>query len=300
MSGINVLHGGVTMSKRYKILINLLLLTSIVVSFTACKIIEDNKDIFDTKEPIDEDMAHPGHGHPDETDAFQTGHFEPTPTNLSYIKLNNELIDVSLNMSGDLFNARKNNTVAKTTGASIQTIEFGFTPTNTVQDIKNFISVNLRSLDGEKSLNISYETYPMGNINEVTQFEEHVSVNYDDYRGRYHASSYGSPSDGASTFFEVNSQKLSIDVIQLFRFLQENQLSETDRHMHMPSQPEQGDYDIASKFFADELFSLQISMGGELIYDNQVFWALNNCVFASSEPSPSDVGDICKAYLAMY
>ena len=70
--------------------------------------------------------------------------------------------------------------------------------------------------------------------------------------------------------------------------------------MHKTPETYQANYDIASKFFADDLFALQIRMGGELIYDNQVFWALNNCVFASSEPSPSDVGDICKAYLAMY
>jgi len=288
------------MSKKFKIILQLFLLTSVAVSFSACKIIEDNKDIFDTKDPAEDGMTDSGHGHHHE-DGMVTmppDFHEPMPTELRYIKLNGNLIDVKLNMSGDLFNARKNNAVANTDGSGIKTIEFGFVPNKTSQDYKNYISVNLRSLDGGKSLNVNYDAYPMGMMDGLMQFEENISAFYDDYRGGYYASSYEMKSDLTSHFFNINAEMLSINVPELLIYLQENDFNDHDHNM--PQKSEEGDYDITSKFFADELFSLQINMGGELIYDGQVLWALNNCVFASSEPSPSDVGDICKAYLAMY
>lgn len=289
------------MNKKYKIMIQLFFLISVVVSFTACKIIEENKDLFDVKEPVQDGMtdATDDHQHHDDGMVTMPPDFpEATPTELSYIKLNGELIDVSLNTSGDLFNARKNNSIAKADSASINSIEFGFVPNQPMQNYKNYISVNLRSLDGEKSLNINYDAYPIGVIDGMTQFEENISAFYDDYRSGYYASSYEMKSELTQSFFNITAEKLSINVVELMIFLQENQLNNRDPNMRVNL--DQGDYDISTKFFADELFSLQINMGGELIYDGQVFWALNNCIFASTEPSPSDVGDICKAYLAMY
>jgi len=288
------------MSKKYKIILQFFLFTSVVLSFTACKIIEDNKDIFDTKDPVDNSMIDIEHGHHhDDGMAMMPPDFhESMPTELSYIKLNGNLIDVKLNMAGDLFNARKNSSVANTDGSDIRIIEFGFVPNRNSQDYKNYVSVNLRSLDGRKSLNINYDAYPIGTMDGLMQFEENISAFYDDYKAGYYASIYEMKSDSTSHFFNISAEMLSINVPELLLYLQENHFNDHDHGMPQPL--EEGDYDINSKFFADELFSLQISMGGELIYDDQVLWALNNCVFASSEPSPSDVDDICKAYLAMY
>ena len=289
------------MSKKYKMILRLFLLACVVLTFTACKIIEDNKDIFDTKDPVEDGMTDHGHGHHhDDGMVEMPPDYQPMPTELSYIKLNGSPIDVKLNMSGDLFNARKNNSVAKADGSNIETIEFGFVPNKTTQEFKNYISVNLRSLDGGKSLSVNYDAYPMGMSDGQMQFEENISAFYDDYRASYYTSSYEMKSDSTGHYFNISAEKLSINVVELLTYLQENHFNDHSHDHNMPLQTVEGSYDITSKFFADELFSLQINMGGELIYDGQVFWALNNCVFASTEPSPSDVGDICKAYLAMY
>lgn len=72
----------------------------------------------------------------------------------------------------------------------------------------------------------------------------------------------------------------------------------TDHDALMSSENPQ---DLKAHFFSSDLFAIKLYSEAELYYQNTMLNSLSNCVYASTMSSPpTDIQDICRAYLSMY
>ena len=284
-----------------------LLLLAIVSSFTACKLVDDNDQvIFDTNKKgtattadnsvkvTDPPIARPGDLEPLlPSPVFR----EPTPSELSFIKLNGESIAISVNQMNNHYRSVKNSRVVTMEKPTIESIEIGFKPDSQTPAYKNYINIRLRSLSSSQILSINYDTYLLGEFNGVGEFEENISLNFEDHDAGFFASIYNRSLDNLVDIVSIKPERIFVDVTALLVRLKDVGIDE--RMHYSKGEVDLTNYDITTQLFSDDLFSFEISMGGELLYEGLTFGGLNNCVFASSDTPPADVDDICKAYLSM-
>ena len=301
------------MDIKYTKLVKVFLILTFVGIFTgslsSCKIVVDNDDsTLDTSiGNKGEDSS--GNGSVDETDMpgmrIPEPYQEPAPSELTYIKINGELIGISINPVNDMYRGVRNKSTSSIEQPSIESIEVGLDNGSIANQYKNYIGVTLRSLTGNKTLTLNYDTYRMEDMNGIGIAEENINVNFEDYKAGYYSSAYNNGLTGIGDAFQISTKRFIINMPALISFLknssQDHFHHETNAHeTNVDGTMDMSNYDISEQFFAENAFRLEISVGGQIFYRGETFHSLNSCIFTASDTKPSDIDDICKAYLAMY
>jgi len=293
-----------------------MMILGLFLSVSACKIVQtENGEIKTTnstkttvvetdivaKEPVSsgstDPVNHHDHGNDVHDDGVPVEYVEEGPIEFKYLKINNQLVKIDLNSINNVgMNGKNSNVTLTNKNEKVESVEFEYGP-NGIDTMHNSITLILRSLSGDQSLHINFYSYQYMEHGHDAFFDQNISINYDDYKNGYFASTHNNTLDGMEEFIAIKAGKFSVRILPLLKYLEANQHSNYKHQKIDPNFPQ--DYNIVDQLFSDDLFSLRISMGNNINYQGQTMWALNNCIYSSNDSAPADIDDICKAYLVL-
>lgn len=277
-----------------------LFLVSTLTFLNACKELDEALADFEDEngDPTAGMMDDPhmgGHDHHDAT------HMMPGSANLKSISINKQAMEIDVSQTAEPWRVM-NNSVLSTEADTFETIEIALENRGDSDSYLGHMEIRLQSVVDHQSLMVMMSglNFVNGNI----QIDEHawVDVFYEDMMmGMFHGLHNQNVFDAGFIQFEGNSIILNIAGILTAMANDGNGKGNVIIHDHPVSDPAMSmNTDIASRFHANDLYSVRLYTEAEMFYGNTQIQNLSNCVYASADSPPADIKDICQAYLSIF